>query len=97
MVGQIRYGRFLFRLSFSHACICNHVLQYETNSWYFTRISFFYLDRETSVASEESGVVDHAGDREPIEDDNVADLGKPRLGDVKRCSIKIKESTEFKV
>ncbi len=31
------------------------------------------------------------------DDDRIADLGKPRLGEITKCRVRIKESMEFKV
>lgn len=32
-----------------------------------------------------------------LNDDEISKLGKPRLGNISKCTIKIKENKEFKV
>lgn len=63
-------------------------------------IIFFCIpltDKDDAQGSVDSGRLSPAGAQVDEEEDKIADLGKPKLGDTAKCTVKIKESYEFKV
>lgn len=60
---------------------------------YYSISNDFFLDEVANLAAE----AERKHPEERTERERIAILGKPRLGDISRAQIRIKESKEFKV
>lgn len=83
-------GELAFENNETAAEIAIQVLDMES----YEKDATFYVELGDPIREEDTE--EHDGQSRTSEDDKLALLGKPRLGDVTKCTIRIKESKEFK-
>lgn len=101
----MNFGNFLFLCpSFNILYKQVIILAEQKNTLQSWKNEMKFIPRLTSVSFVDGGSETNASSREvtpapadAVNAENVNELGKPRLGEITKCVVKIKESKEFKV
>ncbi|CAM1325414.1 SLC8A3 (predicted) [Pycnogonum litorale] len=95
---EIGYGELIFENNETSKDINIHVIDdetYEKDIYFYLELGepkLFKADNDTDSGTS----VDVANNHDLTEQEKIALLGRPRLGDISKCHIRVKESKEFK-
>lgn len=77
------------------ACLCEDLSIINISLWCYGKFNVYNLKRSISGIMVDTSIVKDPNDM--AEEERIAEMGKPKLGEIDKMRITIKESTEFKV